>query len=33
MSVDDEGLAARFFLLHPSQKKQIKEYLDYYKAG
>jgi hypothetical protein len=33
MRVDDEGLACRFFLLHPGQKKQIQEYLDYYKAG
>ena len=33
MRVNDEGLACRFFLLHPSQKKQIQEYLDYYKAG
>jgi len=33
MRVNDDGLACRFFLLHPSQKKQIVEYLEYYKAN
>jgi hypothetical protein len=32
MRVDDDGLACRFFLLHPAQKKQIEEYLEYYKG-
>ncbi len=33
MRVNDDGLACRFFLLHPSHKKQIMEYLEYYKGN